>query len=249
MLRVGDYEIVSLLDADGSFATFREAFGVDSDESWTLPFHGYLVRRPGFAAVVDTGIGPEPREFLPGAGASLPDRLAEAGCSPESVELVLLTHLHVDHVGWNGLFPEARIVANARDFAYFERERGDGPYFQRHVAPFSLELVDDEVEVAPGLTLVPAYGHTPGHMTVRVESSGERAELLGDVAVHELQLADPGVEYEAEVDGPAAAALRRSLFPRLADDGVPVALGHLRPHGLGRIRRDGVGFAWIPLLV
>jgi len=220
---------VPLRDTEASFGTMREAFGVDSDEPWVLPFHAYLVRGARLTAIVDTGVGPLPREFLPDAEGHLPGRLAAAGVRPEEVELVVLTHLHVDHVGWNTLFGRARIVE----------------YFRREVAALELDLVEGEAEIAPGLRLVPAYGHTPGHM--RVEVGGGAAHLLGDVAVHELQLADPGLAYSAEVDASRAAALRAELLPRLADAGVPVALGHLSPDGLGRIRRAGDGFAWEPL--
>ena len=234
-----------LRDTEASFGTMREAFGVDSDEPWVLPFHAYLVRGARLTAIVDTGVGPLPREFLPDAEGHLPGRLAAAGVRPEEVELVVLTHLHVDHVGWNTLFGRARIVANRVDLEYFREARGDREYFRREVAALELDLVEGEAEIAPGLRLVPAYGHTPGHM--RVEVGGGAAHLLGDVAVHELQLADPGLAYSAEVDASRAAALRAELLPRLADVGVPVALGHLSPDGLGRIRRAGDGFAWEPL--
>src|SRR5204862_4864776 len=106
-----------LLDAEGTFATFREAFGVDDDGPWNLPFFAFLVVTGGVTVVVDTGVGPPggADPFLPERQGRLPDELAAAGVAPPDVDLVVLTHLHVDHVGWTmaggrTFFPNARYV-------------------------------------------------------------------------------------------------------------------------------------------
>jgi len=93
------------------------------------------------------------------------------------------------------------------------------------------------------LNLEHVPGHTPGHCIVRV---GADTVLLGDLAVHELQLADPGVAYAFEDDPATVAAARRRVLPQLAASGAAVGLGHLRPP-LGRIESAGDGFAWRPL--
>jgi len=237
-------EIVPLLDAEGSFATLREAFGVGDDAPWQLPFHAFLLRGEGWTALVDTGVGP------PGEEPFLPDRqgLLRDAVPRVEIDVVLLTHLHVDHVGWNMLdgepfFPNARYVAHRADFEHFTRARPDRPYVRDQLlgleASGRLELVTADASPLPGVTLEHLPGHTPGHCIVR---TGD-AVLLGDLAVHELQLADPDQAYVAEEDAAEAAAARRRLLPELARSGVLVALGHLRPP-LGRVVAAGDGFAW-----
>jgi glyoxylase-like metal-dependent hydrolase (beta-lactamase superfamily II) len=244
VIRAGGFEVVALRDAEASFATFREAFGIDSDEPWVLPFHAYLVRSNDVTALVDTGVGPPPSDFLDEPQGWLPEQLAAAGVAPEEIELVVLTHLHVDHVGWNSLFRGARILANRLDHEYFLASRGDRAYVKRQIGTLEIELVDGAKEIAPGIRMLPAYGHTPGHMTV--ELAGGDVQLLGDLAVHELQLRDPRLAYTGEIDAPEAAARRAELLPPLAQTGAVVGLSHLAT-GLGRIRRVGDTFAWEPL--
>jgi glyoxylase-like metal-dependent hydrolase (beta-lactamase superfamily II) len=241
-------EIVPILDAEGTFMTMREAFGVGDDRPWTLPFHAFLVRGDDWTALVDTGIGP------PGPDPFLPERQGRLGetVPREEVDVVVFTHLHVDHVGWNmrdgePFFPRARYIARHEDYELFTSARPDRPYIRDQLIALDdtgrLELVDADVAPLPGLRLEHAPGHTPGHCLVRV---GADIVVLGDLAVHELQLADPDVAYAFEVDAPAAAAARRRLLPELAASDAVVGLGHLRPP-LGRLETVGEGFAWRPL--
>ena len=246
-------EIVPLLDAVGSFATFREVFGVADDSPWELPVHVFLLRGDGWTALVDTGAGPPGEEpFLPERQAWLPRELAAVGVRPEDVDAVLFTHLHVDHAGWNMVdgvpfFPNARYLAHAADYEYFAETRPDRPYVRDQVLALHalgrLELFDAaEMSALPGVTIRQVSGHTPGHCIVQVDG----AVILGDLAVHELQLADPGLTYTGETDCAEAAAQRRRLLPALAAEGTVVALGHLQPP-LARLEAAGEGFAWRPL--
>jgi glyoxylase-like metal-dependent hydrolase (beta-lactamase superfamily II) len=229
--------IEALLDFEGSFATFREAFGVDDDRPWMLPFH---VFRDG-AVLVDTGLGP------PGGDPFLPEREAHLAelLDPAEIELVVLTHLHVDHVGWNmrdgrPFFPNARYVAHRADYDFFTGTRGDRPYVREQLVALDetgrLDLADRDGEVRAGVTLRHVPGHTPGHCIVELGDT----LVLGDLAVHELQLADPGLAYVAEEDQAAAAAARRRILPEV--EGRTVALSHL---GVGRVEADGEGFRWV----
>ena len=165
---------------------------------------------------------------------------------------MLFTHMHVDHVGWNmrdgqPFFPRARYIGRREDYEFFTSARPDRPYVRDQLLALQdagrLELVESDVSPVPGVTLEHAPGHTPGHCIVRV---GDDTVLLGDLAVHELQLADPGLAYDAEVDPAGAAGARRRLLPELAASGAVVGLGHLRPP-LGRLEAAGEGFAWRPL--
>jgi glyoxylase-like metal-dependent hydrolase (beta-lactamase superfamily II) len=229
--------IEAIADAQGSFATLREAFGVDDDRPWTLPFH---VFRSG-SVLVDTGLGPPGDDpFMLERDARLAERL-----DPGEIELVVLTHLHVDHVGWNmrdgePFFPNARYVAQRADYDFFTATRGDRPYVREQVAALQasgrLDLVEGDTELPGGVRMRLAAGHTPGHAIVEL---GE-AIVLGDLAVHELQLADPGLAYVAEEDPALAATTRRRILREV--EGRTVAISHL---GVGRILADGEGFRWV----
>ena len=246
-VRVGRFELIQLFDGEGSFATVAQAFPAlaDRTEPWPLPIHCVLIRSPARVVLVDTGLGPQPRQFLPDVESRLLQQV-----EPESVDLVVHTHLHVDHVGWDGVFPRARYVVHRDDWSFFMvpwqlRER---PHLHR-LEPLQeeglVDLVAGEEEIAPGIRVVPSPGHTPGHMHVRVEDGDEAAVVLGDVAVFEEQLADPGLVYASDGDADAAATTRARVLGELADEGVPVFVAHFP--GAGRIARAAAGFGWNPL--
>lgn len=243
-------DVVALTDAEGSFATVREAFGVDDDSAWRLPFNVFLARTDEANVLVDTGVGPPEGEdpFLPDRQGRLPALLSDAGVEPGDIDLVVLTHLHPDHVGWNmrdgaPFFPRARYVAHRADFETFTTARAGRPYVRDQLIALNetgrLELIDEGGSPLAGVRIEHVPGHTAGHCIVTLGS----VTVLGDLAVHELQLADPDIGYVFEEDQPAAAAARRRVFARFAESGGPVGISHL---GLGRIRRTGEGFAWEP---
>jgi glyoxylase-like metal-dependent hydrolase (beta-lactamase superfamily II) len=251
-VRVGVFEVSVLVDGEGSFATVEQAFpALDASEPWRLPVNAVLIRGAGTSVLVDTGLGPEPRMFMPGAGARLLEELARVGSSPAEVDLVVHTHLHVDHVGWDGAFPNARYVVPADDWSYFMSEESlqQRPHLGDRVEPLGdaglVVLVDGELEVAAGIRVVPTPGHTPGHASVFIESEGSELAVLGDVVVHELQVADPDLVYVSDHDPGLATSTRKEVLARLADAGMDVIVGHF--HGPGRFSRNGEGFCWSSL--
>jgi glyoxylase-like metal-dependent hydrolase (beta-lactamase superfamily II) len=227
-----------LVDCEGSFATYREAFpAIHSDVSWWLPVNCVLLRSEQATVLVDTGAGPKPRAFFPDGEARLLEELA-----PEDVDIVVHTHLHIDHVGWDGAFPNARYVVHEADWAYFmsEPSLAERPHLRERVAPLEprLERVTGEAEIAPGIRVQPAPGHTPGHMLVR---AGQFA-VIGDLVAHELQVVDPDIAFVNDMDFDIAAATRRRVIAELGEEGAAVIAGHLR--GIGRFERAGKGFRW-----
>jgi glyoxylase-like metal-dependent hydrolase (beta-lactamase superfamily II) len=251
-VRVGALDVSILVDGVGSFATIAEAFpALSNGDEWRLPVNAVLIRGAGTTLLVDSGLGPEPRAFMPGAGARLLDELARVGASPGEVDLVVHTHLHVDHVGWDGSFPNARYAVTTDEWSYFmaEDSLAKRPHLRDRVQPLrdagSVVLVDGEVEVASGVRLVPTPGHTPGHASVFIESEGEELVVLGDVVVHDLQLADPDLAYASDHDPELSAATRKQVLGRLADRNTDVIVGHF--HGPGRFNRNGGGFSWSSL--
>jgi glyoxylase-like metal-dependent hydrolase (beta-lactamase superfamily II) len=254
---VAQWEIVPLVDTEGTFATCAEAFPDLTPEQleavraqwpecfrgddWWLPFRVFLLRGSALIAV-DAGVGPSPNDFLPGSQTRLPQELERVGVAPSDVELVVFTHLHIDHVGWGPLFTSARAFVHADDWEYFDR-----PLTHEKLGDFAqtgrLELVDCEREIAPGASMVPTPGHTPGHMSIRVADTF----ILGDVATHPVQFGHPALRFPlGDHQHDRAVATRRSTLTHLAaDERVRVASPHL-PGTFGHVVRAGDGFAWRP---
>jgi glyoxylase-like metal-dependent hydrolase (beta-lactamase superfamily II) len=266
-LDLGGITVQVLRDAQGSFTTFDEAFPNSSAEieavgrdryfdlfdgdSWLLPFCAFLIRSRAETVLVDAGVGPGPGEFLPARQGWLPGELSRAGVAPDDVDLVILTHLHVDHIGWAAVdgrpfFARARHAVSGVDWRFFAN-RGDET-FAAKLAPLEragvLALVElERAEVASGVALRPTPGHTPGHLSVEIGGETRRAFVLGDVAVHPVQLHDPRLAYVYEESAAVAAETRESVLREVADGDVVVAAGHF-PGGLGRISARHRGFDW-----
>lgn len=224
----------------------------------------FLINVGGTLILVDTGTA---KAFGPSLGF-VGEHLKAAGYFPEQVDLVLLTHLHPDHV--NGLldaagkplFPnaEVRVAQVESDFWLSEANTAKAPkdfqpFFrmaQTAAAPYlaagKWKPFVGEAEVAPGIKAVPAVGHTPGHSAYLVESRGERLLILGDV-VHSyaVQFARPEVAIEFDSDKKQAVATRKKLFAWAAKEKLHVAGMHLPFPGLGHIRSEGKAFSWVPL--
>ena len=257
---VGSVELLVVPDAVGLLAAYDEAYPeVPADawapyrelhpelfadeQQWRVPCRSYLVRSGGTTVLVDTGVGPPGLwDWTAEREGELPDALAALGVARDDVDVVFLTHMHIDHVGWNtdldgvAFFPRARYVVH-RDSLAFASTQDTRPHVRRCILPLEdrFEQVSGTLELAPGVTAFEARGHYPGHMAIRVESEGERAVLIADVAVHPALLENPEWAYISDADGAAAAATRRALLPELVDRDVLVACGHYPGSGIGRI--------------
>ncbi|HLY80944.1 MAG TPA: MBL fold metallo-hydrolase [Caulobacteraceae bacterium] len=234
-------------------------FVSEDDATLKLSIHALLVEAPGLRLVVDTCIGNDrPREITGGAPLATPflQHLADAGWSREGVDAVVCTHLHVDHVGWNTLledgqwvptFPRARYLIGRREYEFWrghddaeqQAMLGDSvrPIFEAGLA----QLVELDHVVSPEIRLTPSVGHTPGHVSVLIESEGERAVITGDMTHHPCQLAHP--DWSLGDDDAAAAALTRSrLFAEWADQPILVIGTHFPAPTAGHVIRDGAAF-------
>jgi glyoxylase-like metal-dependent hydrolase (beta-lactamase superfamily II) len=259
-VRVGEVDVVSLLDAEGTFTSFREAFPDASEAqevfararyaelfrgaAWFLPFRCFLLRLPGRLVLVDAGVADQ-QHFLAGAQAELPAALHAEGLDVTDVDVVLLTHLHVDHVGWTvdagrPVFPRARYLACRDDAEYFLRDRAESRSVVDKVAPLAALPSFEQFpyarhDVVPGVTVLPAPGHTPGHVAVRVDSQGSSLLILGDAAVHPLQVDEPELGYAFEVDPGRAASTRLELLDDAERRDSLLAAAHFPGSGFGRI--------------
>ena len=213
----------------------------------------YAVRTPEQTVLVDTGLGPGPHERAGNQKGRLMQELTAAGLRPEDFDLVIVTHMHVDHVGWNGVseggavrasFPRARYLLPRKDWEHFSRpeiaERS--PWLQ---ATFALQerglvdLVDGDRSIGAHLTLVPTPGHTPGHQAVAIVSGGDRAAILGDMAHTPAQVQETGWSPRADLDPVLSAETRARVFDRLEAEGALLCAGHFPHPGFGRLVRSG----------
>ncbi|WP_298108545.1 MBL fold metallo-hydrolase [Bradyrhizobium sp.] len=224
-----------------------------------MSIHALVVETPTRRIVVDTGLGNDKQ------GRTIPtwnnrrgpflDDLAAAGFPPDSIDTVLCTHLHVDHVGWNTRLAEGRWIptfGNARylfgraEYAYWRdhsAEPDKAAIFRDSVAPIveagQADLVDGDAEICEEITLIPTPGHSPGHVSLHIRSAGEEGLLTGDVAHHPCQMAHLDWSSTADSDPAQSAQTRRELFSRFADRPVLVIGGHF---DAGHIKRDGEAF-------
>ena len=238
---VGSVELVPLVDAVGELGELAELFPDTSDwapyrelypelfaeSRWRIPCTSYLVRSGGDTVLVDTGVGPAglwgwSAEFEEG----LLPALAAAGVAPEDVDVVFLTHLHVDHVGWNtdrdgtSRLPE-RAVRRRTVTGSRSRATSGRPHIERTILAVEFEEIDGAADVAEGVTAFPLPGHFPGHMGLRIDSEGERAVLIADAAVNPMLLDHPDRVYASDGDPATCAATRRGLLPGARRPGRP----------------------------
>jgi len=227
-----------------------------------MSVHSLVVETPKRRIVVDTGFGndKEGRNVPTWNNRNGPylQTMTEAGFPPDSIDTVLCTHLHVDHVGWNTRLVDGRwtpTFANARYLfgqAEYEhwRDHSDEPseaaVFNDSVKPIvdagRAELIAGDVLVCEEITMIPTPGHSPGHMSIHIRSDGEEAVLTGDVAHHPCQMAHLNWSSTVDTDPAQAATSRRQLFSRFADTAALVIGGHFNP---GHIRRDGDAFKFV----
>jgi glyoxylase-like metal-dependent hydrolase (beta-lactamase superfamily II) len=227
-----------------------------------MSIHSLVVETPTRRVVVDTGLGNDKE------GRGVPtwnnrqgpflETMTEAGFAPDSIDTVLCTHLHVDHVGWNTrlvggrwipTFANARYVFGNTEYQYWRDYTGEADkvaVFNDSVKPVAdagkADLVASDHQLCDEITLIPTPGHSPGHMSVLITSDGETGLLTGDVAHHPCQMAHLDWSSTADFDPVQSAATRRELFARFADTPTLAIGGHFNA---GHIKRDGDAFKFV----
>ena len=272
---VGAVRVAALSDGapDRALGGFFHGIGADewtkalgiTDPEQPVPFNfgTFLLRDGQRTVLVDSGWGPAARDMgFPGGGQLL-DRLAELEVRPEDVDVLVHTHLHPDHCGWNStgddgspspVFPNATVVLSQKELEYWlhpalnENERAQ--VARRAVLPAQtanrIETFEGEHEIAPGITAVPTPGHTPGHISLMLASQGEHLLITGDAAHHPTHFEHhdwiPGVD----VDPAESTRSRRKLSELAVERDALVTSGHFPILTLGRIRRVDTGYRWEP---
>ncbi len=178
--------------------------------------------------------------------------LAAAGYAPEQVDLVVISHMHGDHIGGlmdNGAptYANASYVAGAVDFDAFDKSGDRG--FAAKMKPLAdrTRFIDDGDSVAPGITAMAAFGHTPGHMTFLIDSGGRQLLLAVDFANHYVwSLAHPDWQMRFDTDKDAAAATRHRILKMLSAEKMPFIGYHMPWPALGYVEAGGDGYRYVP---
>jgi glyoxylase-like metal-dependent hydrolase (beta-lactamase superfamily II) len=234
----------------------------DGPDRWRLRDWCFLVRAPGRVVLVDTGVGGPgtPGATWIGTGGRLPQELVAAGIDPDEVDLVVLTHLHLDHIGWNlawdgdrprPRFGRARYLVQRADWERFSRQGDDDDRaaFERCVRPLRdlgvLELLDGDRALSAELSLLHTPGHTPGSQSLLARSGGAGLLLWGDAANHPAQVDRPDWGPGSDLQPEAARATRRWLLDLLEAEDAWLGPAHY-PEPFGTVARDGEGRHWRP---
>jgi glyoxylase-like metal-dependent hydrolase (beta-lactamase superfamily II) len=256
-VRIGSVELHPIVDAVGNLGALVELFpAVPADAwepyralypdlfvggTWRVPLTSYLLQAGGLTVLVDTAIGPPdatdwPLEHAPG----LPAGLAELGVERGDVDAVFLTHVHVDHVGWNAdadgtpLFPNARHLIHPDGLKWAFDARSEAPYVQRCLRSLTKRRLVDDLrggeEIVPGVATVDLPGHLPGQLGLRI---GDEAVLVADAAVHPALLDEPAWVYLWDHDAESSVATRQRVLLDLVDQDVLVVCGHYPEGGSG----------------
>ncbi|MGY8636511.1 MBL fold metallo-hydrolase [Bradyrhizobium sp. 14AA] len=229
-----------------------------------MSIHSLVVETPSRRIVVDTGLGNDKqgRGVPTWNNRSTPflETMTAAGFAPDSIDTVLCTHLHVDHVGWNTrlvdgkwvpTFPKARYVFGKTEYEYwrdYTAEPDKVAVFEDSVKPVvdagQAELIPSDHRLCEEISVIPTPGHSPGHMSVLIESGGEQGLLTGDVAHHPCQMTHLDWCSVVDSDPAQSVATRHELFSRFAGTPTLVIGGHFTA---GHIRRDGDAFRFVAL--
>lgn len=283
--KVGDVNITKIVESQPIFdipALFPEAtveavlalpwlrpHFVTPEGRGILSIHALVVDTPSTRIIVDTCVGNGKNRGAWVHYANLQTNfmrdLEAAGFGRESIDVVLCTHLHVDHVGWNTMlvdgewqptFRNARYLLNKTEFEYWAAPLAPEPggfdvvqrlTFSDSVQPVFdaglVDLVEGHFAVCDEVVLVPTPGHSPGHVSVRICSNGEEALITGDMAHHPCQLAHPSWSIpRIDFNCDQAINTRKLLFTEVADKPVLVIGTHWAGATAGRVKRSGEAF-------
>jgi glyoxylase-like metal-dependent hydrolase (beta-lactamase superfamily II) len=227
-----------------------------------MSIHALVVETPSQRIIVDTCLGNDKENRRIPAWNRMQTGfladLAAAGYPRETIDTVVCTHLHVDHVGWNTMlvegrwvptFPSARYLIGRVEYHHWTAPHGRDdmaavladsvtPVWQAGLA----ELVETDHRICDEISLVPTPGHTPGHVSLRIASDGEAALITGDFMHHPCQIARPDWSSTADSDPAAARLTRERMLTDLANTPILVIGTHFAGRSAGRIVPDGDAF-------
>jgi glyoxylase-like metal-dependent hydrolase (beta-lactamase superfamily II) len=274
-MMIGDIEVTALLDGvihlePQKLLTNTRPKDVSAllaksflSESVPTSVNAYLLNTGEKLVLVDAGAA---TLFGPGLD-QLHANLKASGYQPEQVDVVVITHLHGDHIGGllqNGqiAFPNATVMADQHDADFWlsaanlekapKAMKGFFQGAQTTLAPYvsagKFKPFEGNTEIVPGVKAIATHGHTPGHAIYAVESKGQKLVLWGDLMhVAAVQFPRPEVTIQFDTDSKAAMAQRKKAFADAAKGGYWIASAHLPFPGIGHLRADGKGYVFLPV--
>jgi glyoxylase-like metal-dependent hydrolase (beta-lactamase superfamily II) len=234
----------------------------------TFAVHSWVIELDGLTILIDTCDGNHKNRSIEAVhqlDTPYLYNLHRAGFAPEDIDMVMCTHLHFDHIGWNTrledgrwvpTFPNARYIFGRRDFDYF-KDNPVGEEFHYEAFLDSIvpvmeaglgEIVEENFiahrEIGNGVWLEPAFGHSPGCCTVNAKADGPEAIFWGDVIHHPVQLIRHDLPFAFDMDGAAASKVRKATMERVADTDTMCFPAHFRRSSAGQVKRDGDAFRY-----
>lgn len=260
---IGKFVVTTLLDGSVlredarqifSESTTEEEFNAVSAANFISPEQAQFYFTP---TLVDTGA--ELVLFDTGLGnGGIQAGLAEVGVTPDQIDVVVITHMHPDHIGGlmsNGAvtFPNARYVTAAAEYDFwsgFDETHRVGGLVKKNVTPLAEKttFIKDGEAVVSGITAISAAGHTPGHTIYMLESDGQQLLLTADMANHYVwAFQNPEWSIVFDGDKEQAAKTRRKNLDMLATDKIPMIGYHMPFPGMGFVETRGSGFRFVPV--
>jgi glyoxylase-like metal-dependent hydrolase (beta-lactamase superfamily II) len=243
---------------------------IDADHNLKMSIHAFLVESQETKILVDTCVGNDKDragELMRNLRTPFLEQLAAAGAGRDDVDVVLCTHLHFDHVGWNTVLEDGTWVPTFQYARYLfpraewehrctEYDRGASSMLDsRTVMNDSLRPIIDaglvdfvgmDHHLTKEVRLEPTPGHTPGHVSVRISSRGHEAVITGDLLHNPIQFGEPTWCGHVDNDREQAIATRRAFAARAAADGILVLGTHFPPPTAGRLVPDGDSWRFDP---
>lgn len=237
---------------------------MDVDGNLIMSIHALIIDTGERRIMVDTCIGNDKERNIPSWShlqTSFLDDIAAAGYPRESIDTVMCTHLHVDHVGWNTMlvdgewvptFPNARYLLAEKEWAYWdanEDEKVYGPVLADSVRPVVdaglVDLVSETYEVCTEVCLEPTPGHTPGHISVHIRSGEEEALITGDCIHHPVQMTRTDWCSSADYDQEQGQVTREGLLEKYVDQDILIIGTHFATPTAGHIKHLQSGGYWL----
>jgi glyoxylase-like metal-dependent hydrolase (beta-lactamase superfamily II) len=251
-VNIGEIEILAVNDGEGKLPSSyipkldweRHGSLLDADGNFAIALGCFLIRTKDHTILVDAGLGPV--TFPPFRGGDLPGALSAAGVAPDDVDLVCVTHLHVDHIGWlaqdgKPFFPRATVRFGEKDLDQFMRgdepDAMSAPIINVLEAAGRIDTLHGDASVAPGVDMIDTPGHTLGHMSVVVSSGTQRAFVLGDAIACPAQLEDSEWAAMSDIDPDLSSRSREALYRELEGSDDVMVAAHFPDLEFGRVLR------------
>ena len=281
-IEVGDISIERVIDQAGTPLPFGFVYPnadwavCEQNADWLAPghidldarmvlmnYHSYIVRTGQSTILIEACVGNDKDRATSAAfhmqNSKYLERLAAIGLTPEDIDLVMCSHLHPDHTGWNTklvdgtwvpTFPNARYVFGKEEYEYWQgrwQNTPENPFFAPSFLDSVLPVIDSgqaefvsaDHDLGHGIWLEPGFGHSPGHLLINAESNGHDAVFSGDIIHHPLQLADPSIVPFFDQDAEMAMTTRMTLLKRVTDTSTIVLPAHFCGTSAGHVKSHG----------